>query len=133
MVQEREGEVVQTPRWEKIFASAGFLLLCVGFVYLAWSAVTEEQAPPYFVFNVDEITPVGDSFLVELEVTNRGAQSVAGLEVEGELRGEDDKVEVASTQIDYVPSKSRRDIGMYFSTDPRAGTLSFRALGYQEP
>lgn len=133
MAIERAAEVVQTPRWEKVFALMGFVLLCGGFGYLTWAAVTEEQAPPHFIFKIDEVAAVGERFLVEVEVTNLGSQSIAGLEVEGELQSDGEKPEIASAQIDYVPSKSQRDVGLFFSTDPRAGQLSFRALGYQEP
>jgi uncharacterized protein (TIGR02588 family) len=35
--------------------------------------------------------------------------------------------------LDYVPPRSSREGGLWFSRDPRAGRLTLRATGYAEP
>lgn len=57
----------------------------------------------------------------------------APLAVEGKLTGENGRVEMGETIIDYVPSHSYRQGGLFFSQDPRKYPLQLRAKGYAAP
>lgn len=122
-----------TPAWEKVIGLAGFFLICAGFVYLSWAAVTEKSGPPKMAFEVKEISDLGSVFLVKVKITNTGYESVTALQVEGRLDQKSGSPETNNVQVDYVPSQSSRNVGLFFDTDPKSGKLSFRALGYQEP
>jgi uncharacterized protein (TIGR02588 family) len=120
-----------TPRWEKILGFLGLLLLLAGFIYLGWMAFNENESPPEITFEITEITPLENGYLVQLDVHNEGAQSVAAMHFEGYLDGSER--ETSRAVIDYVPSLSRSSAGLFFTHDPRAGKLTFKALGYQKP
>lgn len=122
---------IHTPLWEKVIGGIGFVMLCIGFVYLIWSAVTEQKHPPRIDFNVKETIQLGEYFHVQIEVVNSGAQTVAGLHIEGALKGA--YPEVSTGEIDYIPPQSTREVGLYFTSDPRLGELVVRPIGYQKP
>lgn len=122
----------QTPPWEKALGITGLLLLLSGIIYLGWAAINAEDTTPDVLFNIKKISPVSKGFLVEVEVTNTGAQSLASVYLEGHLRS-DGETEISHTQLDYLPSRSMNYVGFFFSADPRAGALEFKPSGYQRP
>jgi uncharacterized protein (TIGR02588 family) len=122
-----------TPAWEKILGVFGLLLIGSGFIYLVWVAVNENDSPPDITFSVTEINPVDAGFLVQVEVANKGSQSVAVLTLESTLTLESGESESSSIQLDYLPSRSKSIAGFYFTQDPRKGSLFFKPSGYQEP
>ena len=122
-----------TPAWEKTIGLSGFLLLCLSIGYLTWTGLTEKQTPPQIDFTVKEIQPVGATFHVQVEVSNQGSQSLSDLFVRGELKRKNGPPEQVHARVDYVPSHSKREIGLFFVADPRIGTLKLSALGYQKP
>jgi uncharacterized protein (TIGR02588 family) len=78
------------------------------------------------------VTQVGSGWLVEIEATNLGHSAASHLEILGELPAPGG-VEQRSVVLDYVPPRSSRRGGLYFSGDPRARPLTLRAVGYQSP
>ena len=132
-MNDKADKIQHTPTWEKIVGLLGLTLLCIGFAYLGWAAITEQDKPPNIVFTVTEINDLETDFLVQVEVANTGFKSVAGLDIEGRLIPRNGSPETSTAEVDYVPSGSSRSVGLFFNSDPRVGTLSLRALGYQEP
>lgn len=122
-----------TPMWEKILGVFGLFLITSGFVYLVWTAITEKDSPPNIVFSVTEIHAVDAGFLVQVEVANKGSQSVAALTLESKLTLESGESEQSNTQLDYLPSRSKNIVGFFFTRDPRQGSLLFKPSGYQKP
>lgn len=120
-----------TPLWEKILGLSGLLLLLTGFIYLGWMSLHEHDSPPDIRFVVTEINQLASGYLVQLDVHNSGTQSIAALQFEGYLNG--DAGETSRSEIDYVPSHSKSSAGLFFTHNPHAGTLTFKALGYQKP
>lgn len=123
----------QTPLWEKILGIAGLLLLITGFFYLGWMAINEDDTSPDVIFSINKISPVSKGFLVEVEITNTGAKSLAAVYLEGQLTDNNDETEISYTQLDYLPSHSKSYAGFFFNADPRTGRLEFKPSGYQEP
>lgn len=71
--------------------------------------------------------PVGAGWVVEFEARNAAPATAALVMVEGRLPDG----ETSSATIDYVPGRSARRGGLFFSREPRG--LRLRALGYQDP
>lgn len=130
---EKKTDDIHTPLWEKLLGIVGLLLLLAGFIYLGWMAIHEDDTPPDVLFSITRISQVSDGFLVEVEVTNNGSQSLAALHLKGSLTIEDGEPEINQAQVDYLPSRSKGHAGFFFSRDPRTGTLEFKPSGYQEP
>jgi|SRR5690606_1423729 len=125
--------IPNTPMWENVLGFFGFLLLCLGFTYLGWVALTEQQTPPEIAFHINEINTLENGYLVQLEISNSGSQSIAALHFEGHLVLQEGEPEISSGTVDYVPAHSKSNIGLFFENDPGKGELKFKALGYQEP
>jgi uncharacterized protein (TIGR02588 family) len=66
-------------------------------------------------------------------VINRGSSVAAGLVIEGVLSDNSSAVETSTITIDYVPSGSQRQAGLYFTRDPRTLRLQVRPKGYVDP
>jgi uncharacterized protein (TIGR02588 family) len=70
---------------------------------------------------------------MRIRARNLSAASVAQVEIEGVLKQDDKVIEAAHTTFDYVPGKSIRRGGLFFTQDPRVFEIKLRALGYAEP
>ena len=82
----------------------------------------------------ERVLELEDGYLVQFRAFNQGGSAAAELTIEGGAR----QVRTASTEtseavLDYVPARSGREGGLWFSGDPRAGRLTLRATGYAEP
>jgi uncharacterized protein (TIGR02588 family) len=64
---------------------------------------------------------------------NEGGQTAEGVDIEGELRTGIEPVERSRTTIDYLPPRSEKKAGLFFTRDPRQFDLQVRSLGYEEP
>ena len=71
--------------------------------------------------------PAGTGWVVEFEARNLSPVTAAQVTIEGRLADG----ETATATIDYVPGRSARRGGLFFSREPRGAEL--RALGYQDP
>ena len=120
------------PLAEKIVGavSAAVVLGLMGF--LAVRAAGNDGTPPDIVVEMRGVTQVGTGWLVEIEATNLGHAGAAHLEIVGELPAAGG-AERRSVILDYVPPRSSRRGGLYFTGDPRSRPLALRAVGYQSP
>jgi uncharacterized protein (TIGR02588 family) len=71
--------------------------------------------------------PAGSGWVVEFEARNVSPVTAAQVTIEGRLADG----ETSTATIDYVPGRSARRGGLFFSREPRGAEL--RALGYQDP
>jgi uncharacterized protein (TIGR02588 family) len=100
---------------------------------MAYQAVAGDDSPPQVAVYTDAIFPLDHGYLVQIRAVNQGGTTAAQLAVEGKLTGENGRAETSETVIDYVPSHSYRQGGLFFSQDPRKYPLQLRAKGYAEP
>lgn len=110
--------------------SAAVVFALMGF--LAVRALGSDGTPPDIVVEMRAVTPVGTGWLVEVEATNLGHSAATHLEIVGELPVAGG-IEERRMTLDYVPPRSSRRGGLYFTGDPRARPLTLRAAGYQSP
>ena len=119
---------------EWIVFGVGLLLVASTLSYLVYDGATAADTPPDVEVNLGEPQPGGVGFLVPVTVFNRGGQTAEGVSVEvvletggapGEERGE--------FTVAFLPRGGTREGWVSFRSDPRAGRLTARAPGYEQP
>jgi uncharacterized protein (TIGR02588 family) len=98
-----------------------------------YEAAEGDSSPPDVTLRVDSVIPTRNGFLVQFRAVNEGGSTAEGLTVEGELKQGSDRVETSDTTIEYMPSHSERQGGLFFKSDPRLYQLQLRAKGYEKP
>lgn len=110
------------------------LIFILGSIGLAlYEAALGDSSPPDVTVQLQEIIPAKNGFLVEFRVINEGGTTAAGLMVEGTLRNGNEIIESSNTTMEYVPSHSERQGGLFFTQDPQQYELQLRAMGYEMP
>jgi uncharacterized protein (TIGR02588 family) len=118
-------------RWEWIAAAIATVLVASTIVTLLVKG-RREQTPPRLAITIEQIDRTGSSFRVAFVIRNDGGSTAADVIVRGELQAGGAREE-GEVSFQYVPDGSERRGALLFSTDPRAGQLSVRPLGYREP
>lgn len=121
------------PVWEWGVAFLGLALVLGALGFMAYQAVAGDDSPPQVTVYTDAIFPLDHGYLVQIRAVNQGGTTAAQLAVEGKLTGENGRAETSETVIDYVPSHSYRQGGLFFSQNPQKYPLQLRAKGYAEP
>ena len=121
-----------TPLAERILGALSAAVIVVLMGYLVVRALENDGTPPDIVVELRGVTQVGAAWLVEVEATNLGSSPATDLEIEGEMPGPGG-TERRSVVLEYVPAKSSRRGGLYFSGDPRTRPLTLRAVGFRSP
>ena len=101
--------------------------------FMLYQHFAEDRTPPLVAIEVQSVVPSGDGYVVTIDVTNRGSAVASGLVIEGVLNDTATAVETSTITIDYVPSGSHRQAGLYFSRDPGRFNLQIRPKGYVDP
>lgn len=121
------------PPLEWICAVIGFALVAATIGFVAWKGLAGNGSPPQLSFQVKTIVEVPNGYLVEVRALNTGEETAADVKVEGELRGPSGSVETSETSFKYLPPRSARSGGIYFTHDPRTLEMTIRAKGYEAP
>lgn len=121
-------KTAKVPALEWIASAAGLILLAAVLAMLAREAMSgATRDVPEIKVKAVRIVPAASGFVLEFSAANRSRATAAAVTVEGELPSG----ETASAVIDYVPGRSTRRGGLFFTENPRGAEL--RALGYQDP
>jgi uncharacterized protein (TIGR02588 family) len=120
------------PLAERIIGAVSAAVIVGLMAFLTVRALGNDGTPPDIVVEMHSVTQAGAGWLVEIAATNLGHTGATHLEIEGELPGTAG-IERRSVVLDYVPPRSTRHGGLYFTGDPRARPLTLRAVGYQSP
>ncbi|HYP27421.1 MAG TPA: hypothetical protein VE262_11950 [Blastocatellia bacterium] len=128
-----EEKLKDAPLWMWGIALVGLAMVVGSIGFMLYEAVAGDPSPPDVTVRVDLILPTRNGHLVKFRVVNEGGSTAEGLTVEGELRNGIESVETSNTTIEYVPSHSEREGGLYFTLDPKEYELRLRAKGYEKP
>jgi uncharacterized protein (TIGR02588 family) len=121
------------PPWSWGAAALGLLLVAGSAGFMLYKEFVRDDSPPPVEIAVDAIAPSGDGYVVKIDVINRGSSVAAALVIEGVLSDSSSTVETSTITMDYVPSGSQREAGLYFTRDPRRFRLQVWPKGYVEP
>jgi uncharacterized protein (TIGR02588 family) len=130
---KEQGKIKDAPLWMWGIAFIGLALVLGSIVFMLYEAAAGDSSPPDVMVRVDSILTTRNGFLVTFQAVNEGGSTAEGLTVEGELRSGTDSLEMSNTTIEYVPSHSEREGGLFFTLDPRRYELQLRAKGYEKP
>ena len=135
--QDSGGELNErsaTPALEWFSAALGLLLTLAILGFIGREAIKGfSVTPPAIEVSVERITPIPAGFVVEVAAKNRSDATAAAVHVEGVLRAGGRSIETSQATISYVPGRSERRAGLFFTRDPRGAELSVRPTGYEEP
>ena len=130
---QKQQEKDAIPIWEWIVAGVGLVLVAGVIGFLIYEAFTGKRLPPDVKLSVDSVVEIRNGFLVRITAVNEGGITAEGVIVEAELRSGTEPVERSRTTIDYLPPRSEKRAGLFFTRDPRQLDLQVRSLGYEEP
>jgi uncharacterized protein (TIGR02588 family) len=133
MGERRSNKVAHVPPWEWAIGIVGFVLVAATIAFLAYQAISRDDAPPDIAIRVEAVTPVQGGYLVEISATNNGGLSAGNVQVQGELRSASATVETTEMTFQYLPARSERKGGLFFVQDPRRHKLVLSARGYEKP
>lgn len=123
---QQEQEDIPPAEW--VVASLGLILVCVCLGVLLFKAFKVDNTAPEISFNVEQIVAQNGGALVLAKVSNTGGKTVTGLEIKGSAGDEE-----RDAEIDFLPARSSRKFGMFFSSVPSKESVHFSAGGYQQP
>jgi uncharacterized protein (TIGR02588 family) len=119
---------------EWVVFGVGLLLVASTLGYLVYDGATSADTPPDVEVRLGEPRPGGAGFLVPVTVFNRGGQTAEGVSVEVLLEGGGSpEPERGEFTVAFLPRGGTREGWVAFRSDPRAGRLTARALGYEIP
>ncbi len=121
------------PIWEWIVAGVGLVLVAGVIGFLIYEAFSGNRLPPDVKLSVESVVQTRNGYLVKITAVNEGGQTAEGVDIEGELRTGTESLERSRTTIDYLPPRSEKKAGLFFTRDPRQLDLQVRPLGYEEP
>ena len=132
---DENGNAVLTaiPFWEWLVVGSGAAVVGASLGLLVYQGLTAPNSPPDITVRAISVQQSRAGFLVRIRVANDGGTTAARVMVEGALREAGRMVETAETTIDYVPPRSKRRGGLFFTRDPRSLEMTIRAKGYEEP
>ena len=131
--EKDHGKLDEAPLWMWAIGLLGLVLVVGSIGFALYEAAVGDSSPPNVTVQFEGVVPAQNGFLVEFRVINEGGTTAAGLTVEGELRNGAEIVETSDTTLDYVPSHSERQGGLFFTMDPQQYELQLRAKGYETP
>ena len=131
--QGEGGKLKDAPLWMWAIAFLGLAMVLGSIGFMLYEAIAGDRSPPDVTMHVDLILPTRDGYLVKFRAINQGGSTAEGVTVEGELIDGTGVVETSNTALEYVPSHSEREGGLYFRLDPEQYELRLRAKGYERP
>ncbi|MBW3577642.1 MAG: hypothetical protein KY462_07890 [Actinobacteria bacterium] len=122
-----------TPLLEWVIALIGAALAVAILVVLVLSAVNRSDGPPQPQARPHATVTQPDSYLVTVDVINRGGTAATGVQIQGELHASGAVVERTEAVVDVLPPSSSRRVGLVFERDPAAHEVRVRVIGFEQP
>jgi uncharacterized protein (TIGR02588 family) len=120
------------PLLELIVGGLGAVLVGGAIAFLTYHSLMRDRTPPDVRVVAERVLELADGYLVQFRAFNEGGSPAAAVTIEGELAGPEE-TELSEAVLDYLPPRSDRKGGLWFSQDPRTGELRLRAMGYVKP
>jgi uncharacterized protein (TIGR02588 family) len=128
MSDEKKGRT--SAEWLTFAVSAAVLLVVMGLVALQ---IPTEDKPPLPVARITSFGEErGESYVVVVEVENRGDTTAENIQVSVSLETEEATVEGDQT-IDFLAGEEKHEIEFLFDENPSSGELDVRVTGYGIP
>ncbi len=120
---------------EWVVFGLGLALVAGTLGYLVYDGVTDAGRPPAVEVRLGEPRPTGHNFIVPVTVRNHGDETAEGVTVEVTLEAAAAGAEPERSEftVAFLPRRATREGWVAFRTDPRAGRLTPRVLGYEKP
>ena len=119
---------------EWIVGGLGALLVGGAIAFLVYHALTRDLNPARRPRGRAARTRPGEPLPRAVSRVQPGRLGRGGADDRrGSSIGPDGSTETSEAVLDYVPARSGREGGLWFSGDPRAGQLTLRATGYADP
>lgn len=122
-----------TSKWEWAVAALGAALVAGAIGYLVYHALTIGEGVPEVVVEHAGTRAVQGGHIVRFLARNRGSTTAASLRIEGALLRDSSVVETSEATLDYLPSFSERQGGLFFREDPGRYELRLVPKGYADP
>ena len=124
----------RSPVMEWVFGGIGLVLTVSLIGFIAWQAVQRPaRQPAQIELRVEEVAALADGYVARIAARNLARHTAKGVEIEGTLATGAAEPETARLVFDYVPGGSTVKGALHFTTDPTAGELRLRSLGYADP
>jgi uncharacterized protein (TIGR02588 family) len=122
----------QVPLVERVagLVSAAIVLGTIG--YLLYATLQPGPDEPILAVTVVQTRESDGSFVVDVEVRNRGRGAAADVHIAGRVRSVDGPEAHGEARVDYVPGFSTRRASLVFGVD-RGGHPVVRIVGYSRP
>lgn len=130
---KKSGAGVEKNWLEWAVFGVGLALVAGVLGYLVYDGATATGAPPSVEVRLGEVRATGHNFIVPVSVTNRGGETAEGVMVEVTLEAGGGEPERGEFTAAFLPRGATREGWVAFRTDPRAGRLTPRVLGYEKP
>ncbi len=131
--EHKRRRVEKPPALEWLIAAAGLILVVGTIGFLIYQAVTDKNTPPDLSVSTDSVVRTENGYLVKFSIYNKGDDNAADIVVEGKIKQNGEDLETSSVTIDYAPSNSKREGGLFFTKNPDYFEFEIRALGYKKP
>ena len=128
-----KNKIKDAPWWMWAIGLLGLALVAGSIGFLVYEATKGDTSPADITVHVDATVQLRTGYLVKFRAVNTGGSTVEGLTVEGVLRNGTNVHEISDTVIQWVPARSEREGGLFFTSDPRQYQMQLRAKGYENP
>ncbi len=118
---------------EIVIASLGFIIVIYILSFTIYEALSDDKVPPSIQIKHEKITKVESGYLVSLLIINLGDETAQNLIIEGNLKSGENEIEKSIFTLDYLPSHSSKEAGIYFQKNPSFYKLTITPIGYQKP
>ena len=118
---------------EWIVFGVGLALVACVLGFLVYDGARMGGAPPDIELKLGVPERRGAGFAVPVSATNRGDETAEGVQIEVVLEAGGGEPERGEFAIAFLPRRATRHGWVTFRTDPSAGQLKARVLGYEKP
>ena len=130
--QKRDARRVEKNWLEWGVFGLGLALVAGTLGFLVYDGATDAGRPAAVEVSLGEPRATPHNYIVPVTLRNHGDETAEGVTVEVTLEGGGEP-ERSEFTVAFLPRGAAREGWVAFTTDPRAGRLTPRVLGYERP